>query len=71
MRKIYLSEKNMKIVGVLGGIGEAYDIDPTLLRILVIVLTLITAVLPVIIAYFLAWLITPQQRSLTETKIYL
>lgn len=71
MRKIYLSEKNKKIAGLLGGIGETYDVDPTLLRIITIVLALITGVLPVVIAYLLAWLITPRQRSLTETKIHL
>ena len=71
MRKIYLSEKNKKIAGVLGGVGEAYDIDPTLLRIVVILLALLTGVLPVIVAYVLAWLVTPKQQALTETKIHL
>ena len=32
MKKLYLSNTDKKIFGVCGGIAEAYDIDPTLLR---------------------------------------
>ncbi|MCI0620012.1 PspC domain-containing protein [Candidatus Wolfebacteria bacterium] len=71
MRKIYLSEKNKKIAGLLGGVGEAYDMDPTLLRIIVILLGVLTGFLPMIIAYLLAWLVTPKQQALTETQIHL
>lgn len=33
MRKLYKSETNRYISGVCGGIGEFFDIDPTLIRI--------------------------------------
>jgi len=32
MRKLYLSKEDSKIFGVCGGIGQTYDIDPTLVR---------------------------------------
>jgi len=32
MRRVYISEKDRKIFGICGGIGETYDIDPTLIR---------------------------------------
>jgi phage shock protein C len=40
MKKIYLSRSDRKIGGVCGGIGEYFDKDPTLIRIIVILLIL-------------------------------
>jgi len=36
MKKLYLSDIDSKIGGVCGGIGEYFDKDPTLIRILFI-----------------------------------
>jgi phage shock protein C len=49
-----------KIFGVCGGIGEAYDIDPTLIRIVVVFLCVMTGLLPFIITYIAARLIMPE-----------
>lgn len=32
MKKLYLSKDDSKIFGVCGGIGETYNLDPTLIR---------------------------------------
>jgi phage shock protein PspC (stress-responsive transcriptional regulator) len=60
MKRIYRSRTNKKIFGVCGGIGEAYDIDPTLIRIIVVFLALATGLLPMIITYVVARLIMPE-----------
>ena len=65
MRKLYLSKKNSKILGVCGGIGESYDIDPTLVRLAAIFICAATAILPVVLTYLLAWVIVPDKP--TET----
>ena len=54
MKSLYLSEKYKKLFGVCGGIGETYDIDPTLVRLMVIFLCLATAVIPVVLTYLAA-----------------
>jgi phage shock protein C len=59
MKRIYRSTTDKKIFGVCGGIGEAYDIDPTLVRIVVVFLCVVTGVLPFIITYVAARLIMP------------
>jgi phage shock protein C len=59
IKKLHLSKKDRKIAGVCGGIAETFDIDPTLVRLAFIFIALITAVIPVIIFYILAWLIIP------------
>jgi len=37
-KKIYRSQKNKVIGGVCGGIGEYFDIDPVLIRLIFIIL---------------------------------
>ena len=59
MKRLRLSKTNKKIFGVCGGFGEAYDIDPTLIRIIVVFLALATGLLPMIITYIIARLIMP------------
>ena len=60
MKKLHLSKKDKKIFGVCGGIGETYDIDPTLVRIITVFLCLSTGVLPLLLTYFIAWIIMPK-----------
>lgn len=60
MKKLYLSQKDKKMGGVLGGIAESLEIDSTLIRVLFIALLFITGVVPMIIAYLLWWMIIPQ-----------
>ncbi len=58
MKKLTLSENNKKIAGVCGGIGEYFNIDPTIVRILWIAgifLSLGTGVF----AYLLCWFLIP------------
>ncbi|MFH0846143.1 MAG: PspC domain-containing protein [Patescibacteria group bacterium] len=62
IKRIYLSEKNKKIYGVCGGVGEAFDVDPTLIRIAVIFVAFITAVFPAVFAYLMTvWFIMPHK----------
>lgn len=62
MKKLYLSKTDKKIFGVCGGIAETYDIDPTLIRLTLVFLMLITAILPLTITYIVAWIIMPKKQ---------
>ena len=63
MRRLHLSKTNKKIFGVCGGIGETYDIDPTLIRLTVVFLYFATAIIPVTVTYIVAWLIMPPPEA--------
>lgn len=67
MTRLYRSETNKKIAGICGGIGEMMDIDPTIVRLVVALLALITAVVPFVIAYLLAWWIVPVGKQETPS----
>lgn len=60
-RKLYLSNSNKKIGGVCGGIGDYFNIDPTLVR-LVWFLSIFLHGFG-LLAYFVAWLVMPRQSG--------
>ena len=60
-KRLYRSSNEKMIAGVCGGIAEYFDMDPTLVRLLWVVVSLITAVMPGIIAYIIAWIIMPEK----------
>ena len=61
MKRLYLSRTDKKIGGICGGIGEYFEVDSTIVRLIVVCLAIATAVFPVIIGYLLAWLLVPQK----------
>jgi phage shock protein C len=60
MKRLHLSRTDKKIFGVCGGIGETYDVDPTLVRLIVVFLCFATAIVPVGLTYLIAWAIMPK-----------
>ena len=62
MKKLYLSS-DKKILGVCGGIGEYFEMDPSIIRLAWIVLTVLTGIFPGIFAYVLAALVIPKNAT--------
>ena len=65
MTRLFRSETNKKIAGICGGIGEMMDVDPTIVRLVFIVLGLATGIFPLVIGYLIAWWIVPAKQSET------
>jgi len=61
MKRLYRSRKDEKIAGICGGLGEFFNIDPTLIRLLVIFITIATGIFPMIFTYIIAWVVIPQE----------
>jgi phage shock protein C len=61
MKRLHVSTTNKKILGVCGGIAETFDLDPTLVRLAVVLLCLLTAVVPVTLVYLVAAMIMPKE----------
>lgn len=59
IKKLYRSHKNRILCGVCGGIGEYLQIDPTVIRILMV---LFGCTGSGIIAYFVAAVIMPEEK---------
>jgi phage shock protein C len=58
-RRLYRSRKNRKVAGVCGGLAEYLNTDPTVIRVLFIVLTVMGGAGGVI--YLAMWLIVPEE----------
>jgi phage shock protein C len=62
-KKLYRSESDRMLAGVCGGIAEVYDFDPTLVRLVTIVL-IFSGLSPLL--YLLAWIIIPAESEIKE-----
>jgi phage shock protein C len=67
-KKLYRSRDNKVIAGVMGGLGEYFDIDPVLLRVLYICLSIFTALFPGVIAYILMAIVIPCKPDVIHEK---
>jgi phage shock protein C len=54
------SRTNRMIAGVVGGLAEYWSIDPTLARVIFVVVSIVSAAFPGILVYALLWLIIPE-----------
>ncbi|OYD13813.1 hypothetical protein CH333_09760 [candidate division WOR-3 bacterium JGI_Cruoil_03_44_89] len=61
MKRLYRSKKDKIIGGVCGGIGEYFDIDPVLVRILWLLFTFLGGA--GILAYIIAWVAVPSSEA--------
>lgn len=60
-RRLTRSRRNRMLAGVCGGIAEYANVDPTIVRLVWVLVTLFPATLPVgLIGYLVAWLIVPE-----------
>ena len=68
MQRLYRSNKNKMIAGICGGIAEIVNQDPTLIRLLVVLVALLTAVVPFVLIYVIAWIIIPDEDDISESQ---
>ncbi len=61
-KRLYKIEEGKKLCGVCGGIAEYFDVDPTLIRLLWVVLVLCAGT--GILAYIVAALIMPNKSEI-------
>ena len=58
-KRLYLSNTDKKLAGVCGGIAEFFGIDPTIIRVLWIICSVLFG--SGILAYLICWLVIPRQ----------
>ena len=57
------SRTNRKIAGVCGGLANWLGWDPTLVRVLYVVVSVISAAFPGILVYLVLWVVMPQAQD--------
>jgi len=63
MKRLRRSKKNRVIAGICGGIGEYFDIDPVIVRVAYIFISIFSIAFPGILTYLILWIIIPEQSS--------
>ncbi len=68
MKRLYRSRKERILGGVCGGLGEYFDVDPGIVRLAWVIVTLLSLGIG-IIAYLIAWIIIPEspEESMQQT----
>ncbi len=59
MKRLYRSRMDKKVAGVCGGLGEYFDVDPTVIRLVTVVLFFASGFFPILIGYIIAMIIVP------------
>jgi len=67
MKSLTRSKTNKVIAGVCGGLGEYFDIDPVIIRLIFVVITALGGA--GVLAYIVMWIIVPEsgQKSYAES----
>jgi phage shock protein C len=55
------------IAGVVAGLAQYFDIDVTLLRVIYVLVSIVSAAFPGIVAYLILWLVIPEEEGGGET----
>ena len=61
-KRLYKSDENRVLSGVLGGIGEYFDVDPVLIRVLFVLASGFTGFAPGIVSYLVMALVIPEKK---------
>jgi phage shock protein PspC (stress-responsive transcriptional regulator) len=64
---LHRSRKHRMIAGVCGGIAEWLGWDPTIVRVLYILVSIVSIAFPGILVYLILWLVIPQAPPETST----
>jgi phage shock protein PspC (stress-responsive transcriptional regulator) len=62
MKRLYRSKKERMLGGVCAGLGEHLDIDPTVIRLIWAVVTVLSFGTGIIV-YILAWILIPEEDT--------
>ncbi len=65
MKRVYRSDTEKMLGGVCGGLGEYFNIDPTLLRIAFAAATLVHGF--GLVVYIVSWIVIPSERKVANS----
>ena len=62
-RPLRRSRTERQIAGVVGGLAEYFRVDATLLRVIYVVASIVSAAFPGLLVYVLLWLLIPEAED--------
>lgn len=62
MKRLVRSRNDSKLGGVIAGLADYFSIDANLLRLATIAVCFMTGIVPILVTYFIAWVIIPEEN---------
>ncbi len=63
IKTLQRSRKNRMIAGVCGGLADYFGLDPTLVRVLYVVASIVSIAFPGILVYLILWVVIPESTA--------
>jgi phage shock protein PspC (stress-responsive transcriptional regulator) len=60
-RPLRRSRDDRVVAGVVGGLAEYFELDPTLARVLFVVVSILSAAFPGLLVYVIMWVLVPEE----------
>jgi len=57
------------IAGVIGGLARYFGFDPTLARVLYVILSVVSVAFPGILVYIILWIIMPEEGEIPRSEM--
>lgn len=67
-KKLYRSESDKVFAGICGGLGEYFDVDSVILRLIWLLVVVMTGIFPGVIVYIVAIFVIPKKPTATVVK---
>lgn len=61
MKRLTLNQTDRKWLGLCAGLADYFEVDVTIVRLIVLTATIMTGIFPGVLAYLIASLVTPKQ----------
>lgn len=59
-QRLTRSRHERVIAGVCGGLAEYFDVDPTMVRVVFVLISVLSAAFPGLLVYGIMWLVVPE-----------
>ncbi len=59
-KSLHRSSTNSIIAGVCGGLAEYFEVDPTLVRVIYVIVSIVSVAFPGILIYLVLWFLMPR-----------
>ena len=63
------SKSDRMIAGVIGGLARYFGFDPTLARVLYVILSIVSVAFPGLLVYIILWIIMPEEGEVPRSEL--
>lgn len=66
MKRLVLNQRDKKLAGLCAGLADYFEVDVTIVRLIVLTMIIMTGVVPGVLLYLIAAAITPKEGEVKK-----